>query len=75
MIKKTLLGILIIVIGVLAWAPWMANNESQKAIFTVARLTKDGERCQEQLWSASWAPFGRWIHHCGKKWYLGFWNF
>jgi len=74
MYKKILTLLLIIAIGILGWAPWMSKNESEDAIFKVAITANDKEECQEKPWSATWAPFGRYVHHCDKKWYLGFWE-
>jgi len=74
MFKFIIIGLVMVTLIIIAWSPWMSQDESSAIIYQTAAITKDGERCTEQQWTATWAPFGRMVRHCDRSWYVGFWE-
>lgn len=81
--KKIFLAIFAIIIFILAWAPWMADDGGERVIQKVAMekssemngqvYDKDGNLLCDGLYS-TWAPFGRWVSNCESGWYVTFWG-
>ena len=68
--KKIILIVLVIVVAIFAWAPWMKRGQPAEAF--VKKFDELGQ-CDHYI-SESWRPFGSWIEHCRGSWYTTFWG-
>jgi hypothetical protein len=79
------LGFLIVVILILAWAPWIDDEEIHDRVLrerahidgTMGWLTQpDGSKVYTLIcdYEVHWAPFGRWVASCEGGYYVTFWG-
>ena len=75
--KKIIITIIIAVIAVLAWAPWLNNQSLHDKVFEEraefdGTIDKDGNlNCD---YNVNWFPFGRYIASCEGGYFATFWG-
>lgn len=73
-----LLGVAVLVLLLLAWAPWMNDLTVHDMVFS-ARAATDGTIDKETGdlicdYEVRWAPFGRWVASCEGGYFVTFWG-
>ena len=75
--KKIAIVIIITIIAVLAWAPWLNNQELHDKVFEEragvdGTIDKDGNLICD--YNVNWFPFGRYIASCEGGYFATFWG-
>lgn len=75
---KIIFILALLVLSLLAWAPWMDNKAIHDKVFEErAKIdgTIDGQTgdliCD---YNVTWFPFGRWVASCEGGYYVSFWG-
>jgi len=75
--KKIIITVIIVVIAVLAWAPWLNNQNLHDKVFE-ERAEADGTIDKEGNlicdYNVNWFPFGRYIASCEGGYFATFWG-
>jgi hypothetical protein len=84
--KMMAIGTGLLIFGLLFWAPWMADDGGERAVWAVndaydehgntrefGRLSKrNPSECDGM--HALWVPFGQLVTNCQRDWYVTFWG-
>jgi len=75
---KIILILALLVILLLAWAPWMDNQAIHDRVFEErARIDGTIDRETGELicdYNVMWFPFGRWVASCEGGYFVTFWG-
>ena len=76
--KKIIIATIIILIIIVAWAPWLDNQSLHDKVFE-ERAEIDGtiDKYTGELicdYNVMWAPFGRWVASCEGGYYVTPWG-
>ena len=70
---KGIIGIGIVIILLVAWAPWMNNEELKNTMISVKSVI-DGTNNAGCEYSVRWVPFGRYVASCEGGYFVSFWG-
>jgi len=75
---KLVLSLLLLVLFLMAWAPWMDDAAIHDKVFEErARIDGTIDKQTGELicdYSVGWFPFGRWVASCEGGYFVTFWG-